>query len=127
MLLVGSTSTTNANPVSIENPRFYNDSSDNALARVINTSFGWFKTLDDEQKQAYYSTIVLALEEAQPGQFVRWYKNNASGFVRVAWQYPHNGSVCKRLHMETIAYGVVKPVQVTACYNEIDDRWAWNN
>lgn len=127
MLLVGSTSTTNAGTIEIENPRFYNSMVDSPLARVINTSFGWFKTLDSEQKQAYYSTIVLALEEAQPGQFVRWNKNNASGFVRVAWQQPHNGSVCKRLHMETVAYGIAKPVQVTACYNETDDRWNWIN
>lgn len=125
MLLVGNTSTTNASTVEIENPRFYNEYADMPLARVINTSFGWFKTLDSEQKQAYYSTIILALEEAQPGQFVRWYKNDASGIVRIAWQYPHNGSVCKRLHIETIAYSTAKTAQVTACYNEIDNRWNW--
>jgi len=125
MLLATNTSI-NAQTLNIENPRFYNElHSGNPLHHILNTSFGWFKTLDNEQKEAYHSSIVVALEEAQPGQFARWYKNDASGIVRVAWQEPRNGSICKRLHIETIAYGVVKPVQVTACFNEVDNRWNW--
>ena len=125
-LLVMSTST-NAQSISIQEPRFYNEVSGSTLRQILNLSFGWFKTLDDEQKEAYYSSIIIALEEAQPGQFARWYKKNASGTVRVAWQEPRNGSVCKRLHISVIAYDMIKNMQTTACFNEADNRWSWYN
>lgn len=125
MLLVTNTSI-NAQTINIENPRFYNElHGGNTLHHILNISFGWFKTLDKEQKEAYHSSIVVALEEAQPGQFARWYKNDASGVVRVAWQEPRNGSICKRLHISLIAYSTVKEVQSTACFNEVDNRWSW--
>lgn len=126
MLLVTSTST-NADTINIENPKFYEDINGPLLERIINVSFGWFKGLDQEQKSAYYSSLILALEEVQPGQFSRWYKNNASGTVRVAWQYPRNGSLCKRLHISLIAYDTEKNMQTTACFNDIDNRWQWYN
>jgi hypothetical protein len=125
-LLVMSTST-NANPVNIENPKFYEEVNGPLLERIINVSFGWFKELDHEQKAAYYSSLILALEEVQPGQFARWYKNNASGVVRVAWQFPRNGTLCKRLHINLIAYDTEKNIQTTACFNEVDNRWQWYN
>ncbi len=124
-LLVMSTSITNASTVTIEDPKFYSEVNGRFLKQILNVSFGWFKGLDNEQKEAYYSSIILALEEAQPGQFARWYKNNASGIVRVAWQIPQNGSVCKRLHISLIAYDTTKNMQTTACFNEADNRWTW--
>ena len=125
-LLVMSTST-NANTVNIENPKFYENVSGSMLERIINVSFGWFKGFDNEQKIAYYSSLILALEEVQPGQFSRWYKNNASGVVRVVWQYPRNGYLCKRLHVSLIAYDTEKNIQTTACFNGTDNRWEWYN
>jgi hypothetical protein len=115
----------NAQTVNIENPSFHNDNSRSHLGQIINTSFGWFKTLDNDQKEAYYSSMILALEEAQPGQIARWYRNNASGTVRVAWQELHNGSVCKRLHISLVAYNTMKNMQTTACFNEVDNTWNW--
>lgn len=126
MLLVMNTST-NANTINIENPKFYEPINGNLLEQIINVSFGWFKGLDSEQKAAYYSSLILALEEAQPGQFTRWYKNNASGSVRVAWQLPRNGALCKRLHISLIAYDTEKNMQTTACFNDTDNRWSWYN
>jgi hypothetical protein len=117
----------NAQTVNIENPKFYEDVNGSLLDHVINISFGWFKGLDAEQKAAYYSSLILALEEVQPGQFSRWYKNNASGTVRVAWQYPKNGTMCKRLHVSVIAHDMQKNIQTTACFNEVDNRWHWYN
>ena len=69
-LLVMNTST-NAQTINIENPRFYQDVSGSNLRQILNISFGWFKTLDNDQKEAYYSSMILALEEAQPGQSAR--------------------------------------------------------
>lgn len=125
-LLVMNTST-NAQTINIENPRFYQDVSGSNLRQILNISFGWFKTLDNDQKEAYYSSMILALEEAQPGQSARWYRNNASGTVRVAWQEPRNGSVCKRLHISVIAHDLLKNMQTTACFNEVDNTWSWYN
>ena len=126
MLLVMNTST-NANTVNIENPKFYDSVGGDLLEQIINVSFGWFKELDADQKTAYYSSLILALEEVQPGQYSRWYKNNASGTVRVAWQYPKNGSLCKRLHISLIAHNAQRDMQTTACFNDIDNKWHWYN
>lgn len=125
-LLVTSTSI-KANPVNIENPQFVNRVDGTSLKQLINIGFGWFRTLDNEQKQAYYSSIVMALEDAQPGQFSRWYMNNASGTVRVAWQEPRDGGICKRLQISIIAYDMQKNMQTTACFNDVDNRWTWYN
>jgi hypothetical protein len=126
LLLVMNTSS-NAQTINIENPKFYESSNGSLLDQIIDVSFGWFKGLDSEQKAAYYSSLILALEEVQPGQFARWYKNNASGTVRVAWQYPKNGVMCKRLHIHLIAHDAEKNMQTTACFNEVDNRWHWYN
>ena len=123
-LLVLSTSV-NAQTINISNPRFVNEVSGSLLHQLLHTSFGWFKTLDSEQKEAYYSSMIVALEEAQPGQSARWYRNNASGTVRVAWQELRSGSVCKRLHISIIAYDTQKNMQTTACFNEVDNNWLW--
>lgn len=123
-LLVTSTSI-KAQTIDIENPRFYNDVNGASLNKILNLGFGWWRTLDDEQKEAYYSSMILALEEAQPGQFSRWYRKEASGTVRVAWQEPRSEGICKRLHISVIAYNMQKNIQTTACFNELDNRWAW--
>jgi hypothetical protein len=126
MLLVMNTST-NAQIINIENPKFHAETSGPLLEQILNVGFGWFKGLDSEQKDAYYSSLILALEEVQPGQYARWYKNNASGTVRVAWQFPRNGTLCKRLHIGLIAHNTQKDLQTTACFNEVDNRWHWYN
>lgn len=109
----------------IENPRFFNGTDKSVWQRVLNISFGWFKTLDQEQKTAYYGSIVLALEEAEVDHFVRWYKNGASGMIRVAWIRPSNTGFCKRLHFNVIAYNTEQNFQNTVCFNDVDNRWYW--
>ena len=127
VLLLAMNTSSNAQTINIENPKFYESTNGSLLDQIIDVSFGWFKGLDSEQKTAYYSSLILALEEVQPGQFARWYKNNASGTVRVAWQYPKNGVMCKRLHIHLIAHDTEKNIQTTACFNEVDNRWHWYN
>jgi len=43
----------------------------------------------------------------------------------VAWQFPRNGTLCKRLHVSVIAHNMQKNLQTTACFNEVDNRWHW--
>lgn len=109
----------------LDNPRFYHDTNGPILRQVLNISFGWFKTLDSAQKEAYYSSIAIALEEAQPGEFARWYKNNASGMTRVVWLHSSSMGFCKRLHINVIAHSEEKNFQRTACFNDVDNRWRW--
>lgn len=125
--LLGLTSLGNAQTIDISNPRFYSDVNGTNLRKIMNVSFGWFKTLDQEQKEAYYSSIVLALKEGQPDQpvGVRWYRNDASGVTRVVWQENRTAGFCKRLHISVIAYDMLKNIQTTACFNEVDNRWTW--
>jgi hypothetical protein len=124
-LSVTSTSNASNQIIDIENPRFFDYSSGSFEQQIFNLSFGWFKTLDKEQRKAYLSSLVLALEEANPGQYVKWYESNASGSVRVAWILPDSMGYCKRLHIEAIAYNTRKNYQVTACFNGVDNRWRW--
>ena len=126
MLSVGNISNAEAQSINIENPRFFELVNGSLDQKILNLSFGWFKTLDPEQKKAYLSSIAIALEEANPGQFVKWYENNASGSVRVAWLLPDSIGYCKRLHIEAIAYNTQKNFQVTACFNDVDNRWRWH-
>lgn len=125
MLLAGNTSNADAQSINIENPRFFELVNGPLENKILNFSFGWFKTLNADQRKAYLGSIAIALEEANPGQFVRWYESDASGSVRVAWILPDSIGFCKRLHIETIAYNTQKNFQVTACFNDVDNRWRW--
>lgn len=123
MLLGGNIS--NSFAQGIDNPRFFEHRSNNPLGQIIEVSFGWWKTLSPEQKKAFYGTISIALDEAQPGQFVRWHENDASGIVRVKWQLPRDHQICKRLEISVIAYNSEKIYNKTACYDESYKSWIW--
>ncbi len=119
-----------SNPVSanqLDNPRFFEYNSGGFFNRLTDLSFGWFKTLDNEQKLAYKQAITHAVLYADNGQPVRWYKNDASGIVMPAMTWPSGAGYCRRVHIQAIAYGVEKTMKATACFNEVDNRWSWYN
>jgi surface antigen len=89
-------------------------------------SFGWFRTLDDEQEDMYQQSIIHALEYAEIGEPVKWYLNDASGSAETVYEYPSTSGVCRRLHIQAIAYGVQKVKGVTACYNYTSTKWTWH-
>ena len=111
----------------INNPRFFSYSSGSWTNRLADLSFGWFKTLDDEQKMAYNQAITHAIMYSDNGEQVRWYKNNASGIVVPSMTWPSGAGYCRRIHIQAIAYGVEKTMRATACLNEVDNRWTWHN
>ncbi len=108
ILLVGSTLTNNV----------YAD-------QMRTLSFGFWKTLDDEQMKAYYATLRLAVLDADNGQSVTWYINNASGSATPVFTRPTGTGYCRRIHVQVIAHGVERLFQETVCYNNATRQWQW--
>jgi surface antigen len=111
----------------IENPQFFNYRSSTWSNRLVDLSFGWFKTLDNEQKIAYNQAITHAVLYTDNGQVVRWYKNDASGMAMASATWPSGSGYCRRVYIQAIAYGVEKTMKATACLNDVDNRWTWHN
>lgn len=109
----------------LENPRFFEYRNGGFMNRLSDLSFGWFKTLDDEQKIAYNQALAHAVFYANNGEPVRWYKKDASGIVVPAMTWPSGAGYCRRMHIQAIAYGVEKTMSATACFNDVDNRWTW--
>jgi surface antigen len=122
-LLILTTSPALAN--TFENPRFFEYSGGSFTNKLVDISFGWFKTLDYEQKLAYNQALTQAVMYADNGEPVRWYKNNASGMVVPAVTFPSGSGYCRRIHIQAIAYGVEKTMRVNACYDISSSRWTW--
>ena len=106
-------------------PRFFGYNSNSVSNKIVELSFGWRKKLSQEQQLAYHQSIIHALEYAENGDKVKWYKNNASGYSKPVMTWPSNGGYCRRLHMNVIAHNKQKSLSVTACYNNTTSNWSW--
>jgi len=109
----------------LRNPRFFEYRGGPPIEELIQTTFGWFRTLDDEQKASYSQAVTHALMVAENGQTVEWYKSNASGIAIPVMTWPSSSGYCRRLHIQTIAYNVEKTISRTACYNNSSRNWQW--
>lgn len=109
----------------LENPRFFEYRSGNFVNQIVTLTFGWFKTLDEDQKSAYDQALYHAVMSAENGEKVSWYRNNASGFAVPAMTWPTGSGYCRRMHIQAIAYGVEKTMAATACYDNAHDNWRW--
>ena len=109
----------------LRNPRFFEYRGGPAINELVQTTFGWFRTLDDEQKASYSQAITHALMVAENGQTVEWYKSNASGIAIPVMTWPNSSGYCRRLHIQTIAYNVEKTISRTACYSNASRDWQW--
>lgn len=109
----------------LDNPRFFEYRNGGFFNNIVDVSFGWFKTLDSDQKFAYSKALTHAVAYADNGEAVRWYKNNASGSVMPSATWPKGGGYCRRVYIQTIAYSVQKTMRVNACYDNINDKWTW--
>lgn len=125
LLILTASNTALAN--SIDEPRFFNYRNSGIHSRILDVTFGWFKTLDDEQKLAYNQALMHAVSYADNGQAVRWYKNDASGQVVPSMTWPSGVGYCRRMYIQVIAYGVEKNFKTTACYDESTDKWSWHD
>ena len=111
----------------VDNPRFFDYRSGGFANRLVDVTFGWFKTLDVDQKDAYDSALVHALMYADNGQAVSWYKNDASGYAVPVMTWPTGNGYCRRVHIQAIAYNVEKTISATACFDDINNSWRWVN
>ncbi len=109
----------------IDNPRFFDYRGGPMISELINVSFGWFKTLDENQKSAYYQSITHAVMYAENGQKVEWYQGNASGYTVPVMTWPNGSGYCRRMYIQAIAYNTERTMQRTACFNNPNSKWQW--
>jgi surface antigen len=109
----------------VDNPRFFEYRSGNFVNHLVDISFGWFRTLNTPQKQAYDQALTHAVMYSDNGQRVRWYESDASGEVVPVMTWPNGHGFCRRMHIQAIAYGVEKTMSATACFENSDERWTW--
>ncbi len=109
----------------INNPRFFEYRSESFVNEVIHISFGWFKTLSNEQKSMYSQSLTHAVMFAENGQAVEWYKDNASGYAVPVLTWPNGSGYCRRIHVQAIAHGVEKTMSQTACFDNAHTNWRW--
>lgn len=109
----------------LSNPRFFGYSGGNFTNRLIDFSFGWFKTLDQGQLENYHNSINHAIMYAENGQKVSWYKNDASGFSVPVMTWSSGNGYCRRMHIQVIAYNTQKTRSATACFDNSSGFWTW--
>ena len=109
----------------ISNPRFFDYRGGPMMNELVNISFGWFKTLDEEQKSAYYQSITHAVMYAENGQRVEWYQGNASGYASPVITWPNGSGYCRRIYIQAIAYNTEKTMHRTACFENPHRKWRW--
>jgi hypothetical protein len=109
----------------VSNPKFFDYRSGPPAGELINIAFGWFKTLDNDQKSAYYQSITHAVMYAENGQKVEWFQNDASGFSLPVMTWPNGNGYCRRIYIQAIAYNTEKVFQRTACYSNSSRDWRW--
>lgn len=110
-----------------ESPTFYSYSGGTFANRLTAMTFGFFRTLDNPQQEAYYSSVTHAVRYADNGESVQWYQGDASGVATPVFTWPTGNGYCRRIHIQTIAYNREKTQTATACYDNAHSNWRWVN
>ena len=116
-----------AGAVEADNPHFFDYNATRFTNRLVEFSFGWFKTLDSDQKDAYDSALTHAVMYADNGQAVSWYLKDASGYAVPVMTWSSGNGYCRRMHIQAIAYNTEKTMTATACFDDVYNRWQWRN
>jgi len=106
-------------------PRFFEYRGGSFTNQLVDVSFGWFRTLKGEQKDAYMQSITHAVMFAETGQAVQWYKGDASGVAVPVVTWPTGSGYCRRIHTQIVAYNIVKDLSQTACFSNASRNWRW--
>lgn len=110
----------------LENPKFFEYSASGFVNNLTTMTFGWFKTLDTEQKAAYDQAVTHAIMYAENGQTVKWQRGNAGGIAVPVMTWPTSMGYCRRIHVQARAYNIDKALSATACYDNSSDNWQWH-
>ena len=116
----------NAYAEDIGDPKFFEYQSAGFIDNLTEMSFGWFKSLDPKQRDMYHQSVIHAVMYAENGQKVQWQHNNAGGLAVPVMTWPVSNGYCRRIHIQARAYNVDKSMSATACFNDINNLWAWN-
>jgi len=109
----------------VNNPRFFDYRSGSFGTEILNLTFGWFKTLDADQKSAYGQALTHAIMFAENGQKVEWYRNNASGIVMPAMTWPTGSGYCRRIHIQAVAHNTERTMARSVCFSNASGEWHW--
>lgn len=121
MLLAANT----AQATDINNPRFFEYRSESFVNEMVHMTFGWFKTLNVDQKSAYSQSLTHAVMFAENGQKVEWYRDLASGYAVPVLTWPTGSGYCRRIHVQAIAHNTEKTMTQTACFDNAHTNWRW--
>jgi surface antigen len=125
LLILAATSSSAFANNDINNPRFFEYRGGSFINELITVSFGWFKTLSTDQKDAYTQAVTHAVMYAENGKEVVWYKGDASGVAVPVMTWPNGSGYCRRIHVQVIAYNTEKIMSQTACYSNASTNWQW--
>jgi surface antigen len=120
-------SCSNAVAEQIDNPKFFEYESSGFVDQLSTLTFGWFKTLDEEQSAAYNQAVTHAVMYAEHGQKVKWQQGNAYGLAVPVTTWPSNGGYCRRIYIHARAFNVGKELAATACFDGVSNKWQWHN
>jgi surface antigen len=106
-----------ANPPSSEYPTYNAQYSDNPIRAITEYFRGRASFLDDDDKQLYVRSVMLALEQTQNGEIVEWWskRNPANGRTRIISTYPTGSGYCRVYQTEVILNGNAQYFQERAC------------
>jgi hypothetical protein len=88
-------------------------------------TFGFFNSLNVDQLLSYDQAVFHAVQYAENGQAVSWYKQDASGKAIPVHTWPTGNGFCRRLHIETIAFNARKIQTTTVCFRNSSNQWVW--
>jgi len=125
LLILAATSSSAFANNDIKNPRFFEYRGGSFINELITVSFGWFKTLSTDQKDAHTQAVTHAVMYAENGKEVAWYRGDASGVAVPVMTWPTGSGYCRRIHVQVIAYNTEKIMSQTACYSNASTNWQW--
>lgn len=112
-----------ANAAGVNSPTFYDYSGGKFVNRLVSSSFGFFRTLNDNEADAFYQAVTHAVMYADTGEQVQWFRGRASGTATPVFTWPVNNGYCRRVHIQTFAYNRERTQVATACFS--GETWRW--
>ena len=88
-------------------------------------SFGWGKSLSDEQMEYYSIAQMHALYYGEVGEKVKWQHNGVHGYVKVQALEPKGTGYCKHVTTVLYAFGKKDSLTLAACHTYRNGRWDW--